>query len=58
MGSTQTADDIVAAVTRYVEAINALDLSGKIPVLLLDGAKVNKTLPSTAINPNKVRSPL
>lgn len=56
-GTTQKADDMVEAVRRGVEAVRAKDLDGRIPVLLLDGAKVNKTMPAIAINPNKVCSP-
>lgn len=53
--TTQDASDIIAAVKRGLEAIkNDPRSQGKIPVLVLDGAKVNKTMPPDAIQPQNV----
>jgi hypothetical protein len=54
-GTTQDADDIYRAVQRFVAAVrDAPRYEGKLKVLLIDGAPVNKTLPDDAINPSKV----
>lgn len=55
--TTQDADDIVGAIKRGIEAIEADPRSqNRIPVLLIDGARVNKTMPPDSINPNNVLS--
>lgn len=55
INSTQTKDDIESAVKRFTEAVKADPRSRThIPVLCLDGAQVNKAMPSDSINPNMV----
>jgi hypothetical protein len=53
--ATQKADDIIMANERGVEAIESVeDFEDIFNVVVVDGAKPNKTLPANAINPNYV----
>lgn len=53
--STQTADDMYRVFEHFVEVVKHDPRSkGKLVVTLIDGAKINKMLSDSAVNPSKV----